>query len=160
VLSIDDTSHYHCCGSVANNRLDRREGILHYIRDVDQQIEAWRDGVTTRMFVSAETGSSQLTIFEQWCDPGHGAPVHVHAVEEVLRVLAGSAEISVGDSIRLVSAGESVIVPAGVAHGFVNATAETLHTMAILASPIFEVHYLESQRSDRRWSPQVDPDPS
>jgi quercetin dioxygenase-like cupin family protein len=160
VVLTDDTSQFRYCSIVASDKLARRDSTVHHIRDVDQQIEVWRDGVTTRMLVSSVAGSSQLTIFEQWCDPGHGAPVHVHAVEEVLRVLAGSAEISVGDSTRLVSAGESVIVPAGVAHGFVNATAETLHTMAILASPVFEVHYLESQRSDRRWSLPVDTDHS
>lgn len=129
---------------------------MHHIRDTDQQIEVWRDGVTTRMFVSSVTGSSQLTVFEQWCDPERGAPVHVHAVEEVLRVLSGSATITVGQSSGLVTAGESVIVPAGIAHGFVNATGETLHTMAILAAPIFEVHYLESGRDDRRWSPPIE----
>jgi mannose-6-phosphate isomerase-like protein (cupin superfamily) len=126
---------------------------MQHIRDIDQQREVWREGVTTRMFVSSVTGSSQLTVFEQWCDPERGAPLHVHAVEEVLRVLCGSAEITVGESSGLVLAGESVIVPAGVAHGFVNATGETLHTIAILAAPIFEVHYIDSERNDRRWSP-------
>jgi mannose-6-phosphate isomerase-like protein (cupin superfamily) len=126
---------------------------MQHIRDIDQQREVWREGVTTRMFVSSATGSSQLTVFEQWCDPERGAPLHVHAVEEVLRVLSGSAEITVGESSGLVLAGESVIVPAGVAHGFVNATGETLHTIAILAAPIFEVHYIDSERNDRRWSP-------
>lgn len=126
---------------------------MKHIRDEDQSIEEWRVGVRTLMSVSAATGASQLTVFEQWCDPGVGAPLHIHAVEEVLRVLAGSAKIQVGDESQLVHTGESVIIPAGVAHGFTNASNDVLHTQAILAAPIFEVHYLESGLDRRRWNP-------
>ena len=51
-----------------------------------QQSEEWRAGVTTRMRASAANGAAQLCMFEQWCDPGNGAPTHLHAVEEVLCV--------------------------------------------------------------------------
>lgn len=124
-----------------------------FIRDNDREQEVWRDGVITRMFVSAATGASQLTVFEQWCAPGHGAPDHIHAVEEVLRVLAGVTSIWVDGERQTVVAGESVIIPAGVCHGFENTGSDTLHTLAILAAPIFEVRYTESGRDDRRWGP-------
>lgn len=123
------------------------------VRDEDRELEIWRDGVSTRMFVSAATGASQLTVFEQWCAPSRGAPDHVHAVEEVLRVLNGVAEIWVDAERRTVKPGGSVIIPAGVRHGFENVGSGPLHTLAILAEPIFEVHYVESDRSDRRWGP-------
>ena len=51
----------------------------------------------TRMRVSAMTGAAQLCIFEQWCDPGCGAPTHLHAVEEILTVLEGRAEVWIDD---------------------------------------------------------------
>src|SRR5258707_1525049 len=82
--------------------------------------EEWRPGVNTRMRVSAVNGAAQLCIFEQWCDPGCGAPTHLHAVEEVLTVLEGQAEIWIEDERNAVSAGQSVIVPAGRHHGFRN----------------------------------------
>lgn len=124
-----------------------------YVRDEDRDIEVWRDGVETRMFVSAATGASQLTVFEQWCAPERGAPDHIHAVEEVLRVLSGVARIWVGGAEQMVHAGETVIIPAGVRHGFQNTGEQPLHTLAILAEPIFEVHYTESGRNGRRWGP-------
>ena len=40
--------------------------------------EQWREGVLTRMLVSAVTGAAELCIFEQFCDPGSGAPMHYH----------------------------------------------------------------------------------
>jgi len=62
-----------------------------------QAREEWRSGVLTRMRTSALNGAGQLCIFEQWCETGHGAPTHLHAVEEVLRVLDGEADVWIGD---------------------------------------------------------------
>jgi quercetin dioxygenase-like cupin family protein len=59
----------------------------------DQPLERWREGVMTRMRMSALLGGRQLCIFDQFCDPGLGAPIHSHAVEEVLEVIEGTAEI-------------------------------------------------------------------
>jgi len=62
-----------------------------------EPLEQWRDGVMTRMRVSAVNGAQQLCPFEQFCEPGKGAPTHMHSVEEVLTVLSGEAEIWVED---------------------------------------------------------------
>ncbi|MBO1909482.1 cupin domain-containing protein [Microvirga sp. 3-52] len=79
------------------------------------------------MRISALTGAAQLCIFEQWCDPGCGAPTHLHAVEEVLTVRAGQADVWVSNEYATLTAGQSVIVPAGYRHGFRNAGETTLH---------------------------------
>lgn len=115
--------------------------------------EDWRPGVVTRMLHSAATGSAQLCIFEQWCEPGLGAPVHVHAVEEVLDVLEGTAEITLGDESRTVAAGRSVLVPAGRWHGFRNTGTGVLHVRATLASPVFEASYRDRNEISRRYLP-------
>lgn len=128
---------------------------MRHIRDEDQELEQWRDGVRTRMYSSAQTGAWQLTIFEQWCDPGHGAPTHVHVVEEVLRVLDGQADIWVAGERRAVLPGESVIIPAGFEHGFVNTGDSVLQTLAVLAEPIFEARYVESGLDVRRWTARL-----
>lgn len=117
--------------------------------------EEWRPGVLTRMRVSAVTGAVQLCIFEQWCDPGCGAPTHLHAVEEVLSILDGQAEVWVGEDRATVSAGQSVVVPAGRKHGFRNAGKSTLHVQATLAAPIFEAAFDDSRETSRRWLPSA-----
>ena len=116
-----------------------------------QSQEEWRAGVTTRMRVSAVTGAAQLCIFEQWCEPGCGAPTHLHAVEEVLTVLEGQAEIWIENEREAVSAGQSVIVPAGRHHGFRNTGTATLHVQSTLAEPIFEASYQNQNEISRRW---------
>ena len=122
-----------------------------------QSREEWRAGVITRMRVSAVTGAMQLCIFEQWCDPGCGAPTHLHAVEEVLTVLEGQAEIWIENEREAVSAGQSVIVPAGRHHGFRNTGAATLHVQSTIAAPIFEASYQDRNEVSRRWVPVAAP---
>src|SRR5947209_20521344 len=106
-----------------------------------QSREQWRAGVMTRMRVSAIAGAVQLCIFEQWCEPHCGAPTHLHAVEEVLSVLEGRAEIWVGDAKAVLTKGQSVVVPAGCRHGFNNIGDAALHVRATLAAPIFEAAF-------------------
>ena len=115
--------------------------------------EEWRKGVLTRMRVSAANGGTQLCLFEQWCEPGHGAPTHLHAVEEVLHVLDGQAEVWVGDSRVTLTAGQLVVVPAGHKHGFSNTGATTLHITSTLAAPVFEAAYDDKRETPRRWLP-------
>ena len=97
--------------------------------------EAWRLGVETRMLVSARTG----------------APTHSHPVEEVLTVREGEAEMWIDEQRVIVSAGQSLTVPAGRKHGFRNSGNGTLHLHAVLASPIFEATPEGATEAVRRW---------
>lgn len=119
-----------------------------------QDKEDWRPGVTTRMRVSSLTGAVQLCIFDQWCTPGLGAPTHLHAVEEVLTVVSGRAEIWLGNEKSIVEPGQSVLIPAGRKHGFRNIASEgLLHVTATLAAPIFEASYEDRAELSRRYVP-------
>jgi quercetin dioxygenase-like cupin family protein len=121
----------------------------------DQQREQWRAGVETRMHVSASNGASQLCIFEQWVEPTVGAPTHWHPVEEVLTVIAGRAEMWIEDEHRVLTPGQSLVVPAKRKHGFKNVGTGTLHIHAVLASPIFEATFDGPVGAVRRWLPAV-----
>lgn len=116
--------------------------------------DEWRPGVRTRMLASAASGAAQLCMFEQWCDPGHGAPTHLHAVEEVLHVIAGQAEVWIGDDRAILTDGQLVVVPAGRKHGFSNTGAGTLHIASTLAAPVFEAAYDDKRETPRRWLPR------
>src|ERR1700736_3331945 len=104
---------------------------MHVIDIKDLAREAWRPGVETRMLVSARNGAAQLCMFEQWIAPGTGAPTHSHPIEEVLTVREGEAEMWLEDERLIVSAGQSLIVPAGRKHGFRNSGSATLHIHAV-----------------------------
>ena len=117
----------------------------------DTPLEQWRPGVETRMLVSASNGAAHLCIFEQWVAPGVGAPTHSHPVEEVLTVREGEAEMWMDEVRVTVSAGQSLIVPAGRQHGFRNSGTATLHLHAVLASSVFEATPEGATEPVRRW---------
>jgi quercetin dioxygenase-like cupin family protein len=122
------------------------------IDPAQQLIEQWRPGVKTRMLASAVNGASQLCVFEQFCDPGAGAPTHFHAVEEVLTVLQGQAEAWVNEERTTLTAGQSLVIKPGKRHGFTNTGTTTLHMHAILAAPIFETYFDGTAEPSRRWT--------
>ncbi len=126
---------------------------MNVLKHSEQPLEKWRDGVMTRMRVSALTESHSLLIFEQFCKPGLGAPAHVHAVEEVLEVVDGTAKVFQAEESVIVESEQSVVIPAGVYHGFRNAGQGVLHVRATMAAPIFEASYQDPTETSRRYVP-------
>lgn len=114
--------------------------------------ETWREGVETQMRVSAMVGSHQICIFEQWCQTGLGAPTHLHAVEEVLEIISGTAEVSLDGQTTILTANHSVVIPAGIRHSFRNMAKDVLHVRATIASPVFEGSY-DDQRENAPLAP-------
>jgi quercetin dioxygenase-like cupin family protein len=107
-----------------------------------QSVEEWRPGVRTLLRVSSSVGARDLCLLEQWHEPGCGAPTHVHrGVEEVIVVLAGTAEFWVEDERSLLETGSAVVVPPDVRHGFRNAGDGVLHVLAALADGAPPVEY-------------------
>ena len=126
---------------------------MQIIDHESESSEQWRPGVMTRMLASASAGTTQLCIFEQWCTPGHGAPTHLHAVEEILHVLAGQAEVWIDETRVTLTAGQLVAVPAGRKHGFSNNGTGVLRIQSTLAAPVFEAAYDDKRETPRRYLP-------
>ncbi len=69
----------------------------------------------------------------------------------MLTVREGEAEMWMDQQRIIVSAGQSLIVPAGRKHGFRNAGNVALHIHAVLASPVFEATPEGATEMVRRW---------
>lgn len=138
---------------VAKHILTLSGETMNVFEHETQPLEAWRDGVMTLMRVSALVQSAQLCIFEQFCEPGLGAPIHLHAVEEVLEVMEGEAEVYLRGESRIVKPNQSVLIPAGAKHGFKNIGTGILKVRATLAAPIFEASYENRDELSRRYVP-------
>ena len=74
--------------------------------------------------------------------PGGGPKLHRHPYEEVFIVQEGVATFTVGDEQIEVQGGQVVVVPAGVAHKFVNSGEERLRQVDIHASERFVSEWL------------------
>jgi quercetin dioxygenase-like cupin family protein len=97
--------------------------------------------VQTRLHRTPSVSPTGLCVIEQWCDPGAGAPLHRHAnAEELIVVIEGDAEFRLEDSRAELSAGDSILLPAGSRHGFRNSGDRVLHTVAVFdtAQPLVE----------------------
>lgn len=66
-------------------------------------------------------------------------------------MLDGTAEIWVDEERATLTAGQSMIVPAGLKHGFQNVGDSTLHVHATLAAPYFEASFDDKAEEQRRW---------
>jgi mannose-6-phosphate isomerase-like protein (cupin superfamily) len=76
--------------------------------------------------------------------PGGGPKLHRHPYEEVFIVQEGTATFTAGDETVEVKDGQVVVVPAGVAHKFVNSGEERLRQVDIHASERFVTEWLEN----------------
>jgi mannose-6-phosphate isomerase-like protein (cupin superfamily) len=72
-------------------------------------------------------------------------------VEEVLTVREGEAEMWLDEDRSIVSAGQSLVVPARRRHGFRNSGTTTLHLHAVRASAVFEQMPDGASEMVRRW---------
>src|SRR5215207_8388902 len=84
--------------------------------------------------LSAATGSKNTAVAYFEIQPGHRLGTHTDSAEEILLILGGEAEVSVGDEQGQLSAGEIVLVPAMVPHSMRNVGDETVRVVGFLPS--------------------------
>ena len=66
--------------------------------------------------------------------PGEAHKFHYHPyMEEILYILSGTAEQWIEKEKRIMKAGDSIYLPAGLIHGTYNKGAETLDFLAVLS---------------------------
>jgi quercetin dioxygenase-like cupin family protein len=104
-------------------------------------MEVWyEDDPTMRLkvnfpfFLGTGTKSTAVVYFE--IEPGHRLGSHTDSAEEILLVLEGTAEVSLGDEQGRLSAGEMALVPAMEPHGLRNAGEETLRIVGFFSSNV------------------------
>ena len=75
--------------------------------------------------------------------PGSGPKLHRHPYEEVFVVQEGTATFTAGEETIQATSGQVVVVPAGVAHKFVNTGTQRLRQVDVHASGRFVTEWLE-----------------
>ena len=78
------------------------------------------------------TASTATVLFE--LDPGAELPLHRDSAEELLLILEGEGEATVGDESARVSTGEIALVPAMAPHGMRNIGETTLRVLGFFSS--------------------------
>ena len=77
----------------------------------------WRPGYRKWDIAGREQGvSSSLSI--NTAEPGTGAPLHTHTVDELIVILDGSLEVVVDGVTHTVGKDHTVVIPPGCEHSF------------------------------------------
>ena len=84
------------------------------------------------LFAARGTRSTAVVYFE--LDPGCRLGTHVDSTEELLLILEGTAEVTVGEEQGQASVGEIAVVPAMVPHGLRNDGEEKVRVVGFFSS--------------------------
>ena len=102
-------------------------------------VEGWsetEEGMRVRVAFpcSLETGTKSTAVVYFELEPGRHLGRHTDSAEEVLYVVAGSGEATVGDERAPLGPGTIAVVPATVPHGVVNTGTETLRIVGFFSA--------------------------
>jgi quercetin dioxygenase-like cupin family protein len=83
---------------------------------------------------SQATGNASSAVVYFEIEPGHYLGTHTDSVEEIVLLLSGTVEASLGDEYGTLTAGEAVLIPAMVPHGIRNVGKEKARCVGFFAS--------------------------
>jgi quercetin dioxygenase-like cupin family protein len=110
------------------DRDDTAGGVDPLVRsDADvtyESVEA-AEGLRKGVLVGPEDGAPTFALRRFELAPGAEVPRHTNAVEHEQYVLAGEYVVGIGETEHRVSAGDSLLIPAGTVHWYRNDTDRT-----------------------------------
>jgi quercetin dioxygenase-like cupin family protein len=128
-------------GAQGRPQLSEGENVISAKIGELELLEGWyEDDPTMRVrfnfpfFVGTGTKNTAVVYFE--LEPGCRLGTHTDSAEEILLILEGEAEASVGDEQGRVSAGEMAVVPAMVPHALRNVGDETVRVVGFFSSNV------------------------
>lgn len=100
-------------------------------------------GETSHRFEGSRYGNVHVSFFVSATPPGSGPKLHQHPYAEVFVVQAGKLTFVTGDETIEATAGQIIIVPAGMPHKFTNTGSEVAHHVDIHTAGQMETTWLE-----------------
>lgn len=94
--------------------------VVKRAEEIDYQPVGAADGLSKGVLLDESDGAPTFAMRRFTLAPGATAPKHTNEVEHEQYVLAGEYTVGVGDEEYTVSAGDSLLVPAGVVHWYRN----------------------------------------
>jgi len=121
-------------------------------------------GLRHRTVSDSRTGARGVALWQEEHLPGFEVPFHLHDCEEIIAVLGGSILAVIADRSFPVSRGESILIPAGVPHGFEVTGQAGCRLLAIFASPSPRIFRRDGTPTTPPWeggaSDHLEPDPT
>ncbi|MFK7981825.1 MAG: cupin domain-containing protein [Saprospiraceae bacterium] len=114
----------------------------YFIKKDKKEVETLDWGNLTRLSGPKKTNAKDLVVIEVNIAPGQGHDFHKHPKqEEVIYVVNGTVEQWVGQEKQILTAGESVFIPADMVHASFNVGDSDARLIAILGPSVGEDGY-------------------
>lgn len=97
----------------------------------------------SRTFEGGRHGPCSVSFFLVHNQPGQGPRLHHHPYDETFIILEGHVRVTVGDEALEGGAGDIVIGPSGVPHGFTNLGPGLARLVCIHAAPAMRTEWVE-----------------
>jgi len=107
------------------------------IRPSDGIADEPQSGLRRLTLVHQATGAGALTMRVVTVDPGVATRLHWHKIEEAMMLLEGEGRAVLGDDVMDIKAGETLLGPARLRHGFINTGSTPMKL--VVAFPAVEV---------------------
>ena len=102
-------------------------------------------GSPSQHIVTELVGSTSTFVGQQWLGAGKRVFLHTHPVEEVIMIMTGRGNANLGVEVVEISAGTTLLFPAGTVHGFRNTGTTPMHVIIVFPVPRFaEITFVET----------------
>lgn len=113
------------------------------IRKSETTLENLGPGTDRWTLVDGEKGAESLSVGDLTLQPEAAVRTHVHPTEEAMVIVEGELDAVLGDEVIQVKAGDTVLAPIGVKHGFVNRSKASARLMAIFPTATIERTFVD-----------------
>lgn len=93
--------------------------------------------------VDGERGAESLSVGDLHLASDATVRTHTHPTEEAMVILEGELDAILGDEVVKVTAGDTVLAPIGVKHGFLNRSGKPARLMAIFPTATIERTFVD-----------------
>ncbi len=96
-----------------------------------------------RTLVSSDGGAASLTIKEVELHPGYQGRLHTHPVDVAIMLMAGAVQVVIGEEVRTIRPGCTILAPPGTPHKLVNSLWIPAQLLVTYPSDGLETSFIE-----------------
>ncbi|MCQ4332954.1 cupin domain-containing protein [Natronomonas sp. F2-12] len=100
------------------------EPVIKRAEDVEYETLSVADGASKAVILDESDGAPNFRMRRYRLEPGAEVPKHTNGIEHEVHAVTGEYVVGIEDEEHSVSAGDSILIPAGTVHWFRNETDE------------------------------------
>ena len=108
-------------------------------------------GLVHQTLASHNDGLKGTEVWMQTIEPGGETPIHYHDCEEVVVVMQGSGQLTIGEEITEFSSNHTLIIAPEVVHQLINSGNEEILLLATFSSTPANVFTPEGEKLPLPW---------